>query len=335
MIRIYESKRLYSHNWVSDELREVTLSARQSFLRYGNRDLLDKYDSKSSIYLARATSFSETSDGVAPVEEFMSVRIVPGGGRFPGCGELEINIFDGGTMDEVIRDRFFGGQDSFWSSMAASSRMCGIHPFYLHLEDEIKNKPLSLRHKYSSYCYSLINYQFLVDYPNFNPRFITGIISDNFVNNVLTLGVGQTRIGPCFVPAYKFMGLANKNEIRLDRNVYSYQFPIYWLNFDQLIEALKSYIAEGLLTDDTIRCYLKTDLSFEKIKKSRISPELARLGDLITATGVIRGAQISGEELRRMIDLHVDDEPELKITSYELWKEALIRFEKDSGLVSM
>ena len=333
-VRVYETRR-FMGSWSSDVLRDLTILCRQSYSRYGDRNLFDKYDDKSAIYVARVSYFVPGVYGqMYPVEEFLSARVVPGDVLPQGAGELEIYTHDGLRMDDVIRDRFIGGRDDFWHFIFASSRMCGIHPLYLNEKDERLNSPLSIKHQHSAYCYSLLNYQFLVDHPE--PFwFMTGIISDNFVDNVLTINNNGRILKPHFTPAHTFLGVVKSKAPRLDRSAYAYKFPMYWLNVSQLLILLEELLKNGVLTENTFKYYLRTYLDFNQITRSRTSPELARLGDLLTVFGKLEGAEITGQELRQFIDRRVADEPELKITDSATWRKGLEDFVKYSDVVGI
>src|SRR5438552_1669450 len=70
--QVYKAKDWAKPKWKSSALKQLLLYSRKTYLRYGDRALLDKYDAKASIYLVKVSYMAE---GVA-IDEWLSVRMV-------------------------------------------------------------------------------------------------------------------------------------------------------------------------------------------------------------------------------------------------------------------
>ena len=95
VFEVYRARDLHSNRWNGSALKEVALLCRDAYSRYGDRPRLDAYDKKSAIYLVRAR--------YAHIEEWLSIRMVPGDGEPIGVHEPEIFSWGGkncGCVDE-------------------------------------------------------------------------------------------------------------------------------------------------------------------------------------------------------------------------------------------
>lgn len=310
LFRIYRAKNLLNDCWNDLELKDLLLSARHSYGVFGRRALLDGYDSKSAIYIAHALYPED--------EEWLSIRLVPGEGEPLGTGELEKFSYQGHSIAYFVKKNLFGGDPNFWRYIFSSSRMCGIHP---------KNSP---KHRFTAYCYALINLHFLEDYLlRSDGRCVTGVIINRFVDHALTVEIDGQKYGTAFIPAYKFLGISDPKKIRYNRKLnkhYVYRFPAYFLNAEQLVAVLQDLIDSGRLSEKTVEAFLKIKISFrELVQASNFTPlgSLRNLGRLLMVRGRIPDSQITGEDLRALLDYSVDDGPELKITEIPLMKKSI------------
>ena len=310
LFRIYRIKNLLDDCWNDLGLKNLLLSARRSYGVFGRRALLDGYDSKSAIYIAQALYPRD--------EEWLSIRLVPGEGTPLGTGELEKFSYQGHSIAYYVKKNLFGGDPNFWRYIFSSSRMCGIHP------------KSSTRHRFTAYCYALINLHFIEDYLlKSDGRCVTGVIINRFVDHALTVEIDGQKYGTAFTPAYKFLDISDPKEIRYNRKLnkyYVYRFPAYFLNAEQLVRVVQELIDSGRLSENTVESFLEIKISFRELtQSSNFTPlgSLRNLGKLLIIRGPIPDSKITGEELRALLDRSVDDGPELKITEIVLMQQSI------------
>jgi hypothetical protein len=306
---VYRAKDMNRRRWNSSALKAITLLARSSYRRYGNRPPFDQYDTKSAIYLVRT---STPTVGGGRDEEWLSVRMVPGDAAPVGVSEPEIYRARGKSVEFWLRKKI---GKKFWSSVASSSRMCGIHPYRITRSGSVTFVNNN-RHRYTAICFALIHKQFALDYPltKFPYRYITAIIRPDFYRDRLVYrGNGKTA-KPSFVPAYRFLGMATR-DVAVDRKIYSYAFPDYWLNIEKLIHIINQFR----------RQHSKTSLKpLQKLEPG----SLAGLANPAKSHIRIGGIDIAAKAIRAIIDRSVPDVPELKITDASTWyrsMEAVLR----------
>jgi hypothetical protein len=269
-----------------------------SYSRYGNRPLFDIYDGKAAIYIVRA--ISEKSK-LGRIEEWLSVRMVPGDKRPLGVAEPEICESGGKRVDALMKKKV--GADHFWNHVASSSRMCGIHPYTVSKSGQVQFL-LDEVHASTSICFALMHKQFGVDYPpsRFPYRYITAMIRNDFYKKGLSYHAHGRTVRPVFTPAYRFLGL-RQHDIDVRRTAYSYEFPLYWFDIKKLLD-------------------LVNDLRKKAHKEpfERLTPKMfLNLPKKINQSVPIAGMRMRPQEMRNFIDQSVPDAPELKITKAESW----------------
>lgn len=310
--------------WISEDLKDMVEMARFSYYRYGKRKLLDEYDDKSAIVLVRATYKIEKEKRIFLVSEWLSSRLVDGGGMPIGVGEPEIYSYKNEPVDRWL-GRNILRQPDYWKSIASTSRMCGIHPYFENESDENSGLILTTKHMYTAICFALIYKLLMAEADNKGFQYFTGIILNRFVASSLTVYRGGLKAAPYFVPAYDLLE-CYPDEIKLNRNIYAYQYPTYWLNAAELSLVLINLIKGGQLSDYSIKKYAAPDFSFREIFSRGFYSKLEQLGGLLTVQGPIEGSLITSDDLRKIIDEKVSDGPELKITRVEKWNESIDQF---------
>ncbi|MBI2624593.1 hypothetical protein HYW67_03880 [Candidatus Parcubacteria bacterium] len=311
----------FSAYWHDPALRTLVLWARDSYSRYGIRSALDQYDAKAAIYLVRA-QYPSASDRHDSVGEWLSIRMIPGGGDPIGVGELELYWYQGRRLDAWLQASVRQPAGSFWDSIVSSSRMCGIHPYTREAELSSGGS----KHRYTAASFALIHAQFVLDYPPevFPFEYVTAIIRSELVERGLTLWKDGEARGPVFLPAHRLLGLSDKSGITLCRSAYAYEFPRYWLDMPKLIRLLEGLVCDGRLSETTIQHYIEASLRSEEGER--------QLGRLLMVEGPIAGAALTGAELRGLVDAQVADIPELKITPAAEWHRGIVRMAEAAGL---
>lgn len=335
ILKIYRGKDLYVAQWPDMIIKNLIFAAREiSNLPYG-RPLTDKYDAKSAVYIGSATYPLLIGGEYFFLEEWLSVRLVPGNGDPRGMGELEMYTCHGENIEDMVRRSLFGDSEDFLNFVAASNRMCGCRPYFKQGSDEKRITADLLPRKicHTALLYALINKHFVDDFlSHFDSKYITGVIIDRLVDRALTTNIGTECYGTHFTYAHEILKVAS-SEIKLDRranNNYVYRYPAYFLNSRQLLEWLEGLVERQVLTKDTIEHYLKTTFSLKDIvQQSHVHlGSLKNLHRLFLAKGKIFGSGISGAELCELADKEVEDGPKLRITPIEDMVKSVDKFLK-------
>lgn len=326
VFEMYRAKDLGTPYFRDPILKNLVILARRAYGVYGTRASLDQYDRKAAIYLVRVLYQTSERDS-ARVEEWLSIRMVPGTGDPVGGGELEIFSYKGEKLDQVLASRLAReeGNRNFWKHVVSSSRMCGIHPYFTVPE---RSRRLSIKHRFTAICFPLIHIQFTLDYPPerspYSYRYVTAIIRSELAIKGLKVERGGKEFRPLFTPAFEFLSVG-KEEIAVDRSIYAYDFPSYWFDVPKLISLFRELIAKGALTSESVVHYTGGEIGNSKSTR--------HLGSLLTISGSIFGSGITGEELRQTIDARLSTIPELKITEYHAWNRALRAMLQAAGIV--
>ncbi|MBI3305343.1 hypothetical protein HYZ80_03435 [Candidatus Parcubacteria bacterium] len=316
---IYRARSWYSR-WHDPVLEQIVLLARDAYRLYGKRPTLDSYDEKAAIYLVRAT-YPWSAEPRETAQEWLCIRLVPGSGQPLGVGEPEIYFSGGRSFDQWLQERLVVAGESFWKYVVSSSRMCAVRPYL-----EATGQELGSRNRYTAISFSLIHAQFLLDYPlALHPyRCITAIIRPELIAKSLTVRKDGREFRPTFCPARKFFGLSSAAEISLDRSVYTYRFPSYWLDVPQLTTCLEELLAKGDLSRQSLEHYVGAEWG------TAISWQ--RLGDLLLVDGQIFGSRMTGSDLRAIIDARVRDVPELNVTPTPDWNRGILSVLEAAGV---
>lgn len=315
LLEVYRVRNLLKDIWPDAVLKKLLLAARSSYDRYGKRPLLDKYDLKSAIYVARVIYYHDKQPEIK-IEEWLSVRFTPGNGKPLGNGELEIYSFSGRSIAEYLRGRLGLTQAEFMKSVLSSSRMCGIHPYIS--DDQVKvDVDISSKHQYTPICFALIQDQFYRDY-GYPYRYITEIIRSDFAEKGLVILQKGKSFKPASTPAEETMGF-NKGDIKLDMGVYAYAFPLYWLNIGDLLHLLEELVLSGDITGETLQYYL----GVQKLDNIE-GRALLRLKNILGARDRLLHSKITGSDLRNLVQARVGYVPELKINDPMVWRKSIL-----------
>ena len=113
---VYRAKNLYSQKWRHPSLHKLVSASRTSYQRYGLRALFDKYDNKAAIYLIRAQYHGKKlkNGNARLINEWLSVRMVPGDGKFNGVGELELYNSKNTPVVELLQQKMHHSRSKFW-----------------------------------------------------------------------------------------------------------------------------------------------------------------------------------------------------------------------------
>jgi hypothetical protein len=296
---VYRARALGRGPWENETVRNALTLARSSYYRYGRRPLFDPYDGKAAIYLVRAQyAVPQISD---VCEEWLSIRMVPGDGKPLGVGEPEMFLSGGKPVHALMKKKI--GARGFWNHVASSSRMCGIHPYRAGPRGNISYLS-EAKHRFTPVSFALAHAQFRSDYPvsRYPYRYITATLRPDFQVKGLGYRVGGRSVHMTFTPAYRFLG-SSKRELHADRWIYSYAFPLYWMDLPGLrkfVNRLRKNAGKPPVS--ALRATMFSHL------ESRIERPIS-----------IAGVWLLPSAARAIIDNQVVDSPELKITKAGDW----------------
>ena len=301
---VYRAKNLKSKKWNSTALKNIVQLSRASYLRYGGRELFDRFDDKACIYLVRAM-YKFRANG-EHTEEWLSIRMVPGDGLPKGFAEPEIYRLNGSSVDHVMQEKI--GKKDFWKKIASSSRMCGIKPYIIDSNGKITFVDAE-QLRYTPLSFAIIHKQFIKDYPlsKYPYRYITAIIRPDFLEKGLKYSSKNRDYWPTFTAAHDFLNV-KKDKIRVDRNVYSFHYPDYWFDHRRLLAVVNKLRA------------LKKKAPIKSIQPNLFSdiPKRNQNGDI-----TVSGVSMRVKELNNILNLYDLDMPELKITRAPEWYKGM------------
>jgi hypothetical protein len=316
---IYRAKDLYRSTWNHPALARLVSMSRKSYERYGKRPRFDKYDSKAAIYLAQAVYSGRGDRGnqEGHIEEWLSIRMVPGDHRPLGVGEPEIYRYAGKPVVYWMKKKI--GANRFWNHIVSSSRMCGIHPYAVRRNNHKIIFLKDARHRFTSVCFALIHKQFLLDYPieKFPYTYITAIIRPDAYKKMLGFPSRGKLLFPGHRPASFFLH-APRRAVLVNRDVYTYQFPRYWLDMKKMISVVNTLRRQA---------GLKPLLTLDGENLSRLMRKTKR-------PVILAGVTLTSVEWRELIDRAVPDVPELHLTGAKSWYrgiDAILRAAKIKG----
>ncbi|HEX9721879.1 MAG TPA: hypothetical protein VGA53_01300 [Candidatus Paceibacterota bacterium] len=324
-IEIYKAKNAGTASWENSELFRLVARARESYYQYTKEPpLFDEYEDKSAVYITKAVYPIE--DHQCHVEEWVSVRFIPGQGSPLGFQDLTMYEYEGKRIDVLAREKLFPKKEgeAFWERFVSISKLCVIRPHFLHKEhcNEI-NSPRKL--SYTGLALVFMTRQFFKDAPawNLKPAYITAQIPKDVVEKSLKVVLKDSVPLPRFTLASAALSLPNQNSVRLTRNTYTYHYPVYFFNFPSILSMLRKLYQEGKISESTLQHYLGVNISLEDLANLPLHKSMLRLrklGDMFVQNGQLAGATITGEDLRTMTDM-LEDGPSLYIMASTSWKE--------------
>jgi hypothetical protein len=324
---VFRVKEMYDSRWKNKSLHKTLSFARTSYQRYGSRDIFDKHDSKAAIYLIHAKYPQSINSGTNQIiHEWLSVRMVPGDGEFNGVGEPELYSYNNIPITELMRKKIGCEINDFWKFIYSDSRMCGIHPYILGKKNEII--PLhSEKHKYTPICMALMQLKFMGDYPEdrIPYKYVTAIIKPEIRDKVISLKKGDKIIKPNFDSAKKTLALKKGDRIQVNRRIYSYNFPRYWLDLKAFKLLLKDLQNKNIISKKTITHYLGNH-SIDSLEGE------LKFANMLTEKGMLKFATISAEEFRQLVDKYVPDVPELQIIPIHTWRKGFLKILNAAGI---
>lgn len=333
-IYIYCAKKKFSKQWTNPILRHIVMDARQSFKRYGPVPLVDVYDDKSSVYLARAVYPSVLIDKYSNsvlVEEWLSLRFISAAGNPEFTEDLKDCIYDGNPVYNLVRDELFKNSIDFNEKIISISRLCSIPSrFFNRQQKNFTNKLL------------MMPVLFLLSVETFLQESISRSENIEYFTALLRPEVLEKSLGTMLGKNFHFYLTSLADILKLDshitiNDVLCYQYPGYFLKMSKLIQLLKYLMDRGILTKQTIAYYLGDKNIIEKMYltnkyESNMLVATKNLGDLLSTKDIIYGSLITGEELRMLIKNDIEYGAILTMTKTKLLLKQINDVKKNINL---
>ncbi len=306
--QVEHAKLASAEGWISERLRRKVYKARRSYLRYGKVPITDRDDRKSDIFLVRASMNKQGK----PWEEWMCVRFIQ---------ESDLNLDEAARLlqcnvdDEAFLKVFHEEEALGPCKVAIVSRICGIPA---SPKSSPEGEPARL--SYTPWLFALAVNEFFnqVKAPK-EEQLLVGIFRDELVEKGLTTRKGGRQV-PSFLEVKHMLGGA-KNSARIDRSVSAYSFPLYFLDMKELLSLLRLIMLSGDIPKTTLAKYVGGSENADRILVGKEVPasSFSNLGILLGQKGRIKGARLSGEQLRSLIDAKVTDGPALRGIRRSTW----------------
>ena len=352
---VYRAKPLFSPRWEHPYLKDVVRRARKTYQRYGPVPVWDAYDTKAAVYVVQVSYGHPDNAGVPlakgniPLEEWLTVRFVPGGGEPLGLGTPELSDCRVGDIpldayllalghQALPRTADISGTSRShrvrslldMAPFVAVSRLCALLPH--RRSDRLPHSGAFVASKlrYTNMSFVLANLQFCEDTAERPFTHISGLFRPELVERRLTITSATQRV-PYFAPAHTLWRKQHAERVVLNRTklrTAMYAYPGYFLDTGELVTLLQSLIDEEQLSTTTISRYLSPGIAWDDVCAYDVPrPEqFAGLGELFLRQGKLPGAHITGAALRRRLDSEVRDGPRLYLMAMTRWKKSLEAF---------
>lgn len=294
-------------------LLEVVQQARRTYHIYGQDiPLIDSFDHKSAIYLVR---FVYRVNDVE-TEEWFSMRFVWGGGE--PKSNVDMDFYNVVVNGKEVPFLDILEKNDMLTSTICQSRVCAIRPYSVnadlqHVVDEEVTDPRTRKNRYSPVGYVLCFNQFFLDHQvfPFNLRYFICQMHENLYENLLIQKKWQLHL----MPAYKTLDVPAVGGVFLARRrpgVYVYDYPGYFLDNADLVQAINDLLEMGKINIATLEFYLN-GFSWEEVLAFPLKEHFTNLGGLLSIDGPVDN--ITGASLRDFLDKNVADGPMLWISA--------------------
>lgn len=331
-VSVYCAKR-FDSSWLNDSLYSIVLQSRRSYLRYGEVPLEDVFDGQSSVYLARAV-YSEVGES-GRRQEWLCLRFTPsrGSGDTP-TDDMRVCSYEGRPIYELIDESLFSGEGNALDHIITLSRLCRILPFsysegrhYISAYSEPRLQHTALL--FCLICHTVI--MSMSDERKENVRYYTALLHDSLIKNRLSLKTPEGgEEGIRFAYAHDVLNIG-VDEIKFQRDLLAYRYPLYHLSVNDLFETLAACIDEGLISEQSFKHYLGVNITSEKLL-AYVSEDIdyflpmRNIGVMLTVDGKLHKSRITGQQLRDRLAQEVADAPRLRLMRAESFVEDIVNF---------
>ena len=315
---VYQAKSFYTHTWLSDNLKRLTVRARHSYLRYGSVPLLDEYDTKASVYVCSVSYLAENDVGPAgTITEWVSMRFIPADGVPVLTDDLAQYFFKDSSIGDWLLQTHSIGEEIF-RRVVTISRLCGFSSRGVH--EYARHTPL----RYTALAFLFINFCAFSNSDTAHVDYITAVFHEQFFKKILDEIYTQSEVVLPTPRMEEYLG-CTPGDVRLKRKIMTYRFPTYFLPIKELTGFLVKLLDGGQLTEATLEQFV-TNFSREQLSDwgdqshVELTHNLTGLGNLFSHVGPIPASPLTGEELRVLIDKEVGDGPKLHFISAPEWR---------------
>lgn len=301
----------FFQNKYNEECLKILKTARASYLRYGNVPILDQYDSKSLIFLVKTVYKTRYENKEIPTEEWLSLRFTPGYGSPEFTEDFSHVLVKNNSIKSTFKKILFPEVKNFSKHIISISRLCKIPPKFISKKI---TTPLYLKkNKYTLHSFYLLNKVFIERKITGNDfSYITLLMRDEVLNKSLsTKKINNLKI--LLRDSHKVLGLKNPADIRIKRYMFTYKFPGYFLNTNDVTKLLKKLLHNGDITTKTLKHY--SDNEYKNIR----SLKFAHMGKIFSEKGKLKFSNISANKLRTISNKEIKDGPKLKIAPLKNW----------------
>lgn len=312
---VFKIKNLFENQYLSKAGREIMLLARKSYEHYGAVSLTDDYDKKSAIYLVRC-SYASKKHGDAQIEEWLSARFIPAEGEPHGTFDLLACYAGDVSLIDFIRAELFGGEDDFLKHFLTISKICKISPYF---SNKKSYNHLPEKNSFTALGFALMSQAFVNEKKARQFRYITALFRKEIADKSFVFK-HNGKHHYLFSQAKEFFNIKSK-AIRINREMGAYHSPGYFLEVKELLVTLKELVESGKISRSTLAKFV--DLELLEKEANHKPHHFRNLGKLLTASGQIEESELTGEELRKILDGKVSDGPELMMMEINFWKSIL------------
>ncbi|PIT87916.1 MAG: hypothetical protein COU31_00320 [Candidatus Magasanikbacteria bacterium CG10_big_fil_rev_8_21_14_0_10_40_10] len=319
IFEIYKAKDLFTKDWVSQAHQDIIKNIRRSYLRYGDIDLIDEYDEKAVVFFCRVLDQQNClfEQGV----EFFTSRFVPAHGEPHSTEDLDLFLCQNKTIHDWFKNTLLSREKNYLQNIITVSRNAGVSG--CQLQNNENHEPAKLKHSALSFIF--MNHVFASEYGG-QYKYLTAVLRDEIFaryKDKIRDFFDHDLVFPRF---NKLLGL-DEHELKLKRERTVYKYPGYFLNSSQITSLIENLYQQEKLSYRTLSRYIKDfspEIFFDKNASWRETVcRLKGLGRMFSQQGVLEFSDLTGEELRELIDNVVDDAPGLHAIRFEDWREQL------------
>jgi len=331
-IFVYKLKDSQEKDFKNNHLSSLLCEARKSYLRYGDVPLIDRYDAKSTVYLARAMYPLVHKSISCYVEEWTSLRFIPAAGAPFSTEDLEAFIYKGKSLSERMKTILFQDHPQAFEQIVTVSRICRIPPRVSEDRFYSSHDFLPKKNKYTSLCFLLMNHTFFEECERQGKEYtwLTALAKEELFQKILYWEKGNTKFVFPFTQARQVLQIPPEDSIQVNRSLLSYQFPGYFLNVQELFSFFEKLLEQERITETTLQHYFSISLPvkealrcFSKLSEEEYLRVLRGMSVLLQSDGWVPGSLLHASELRSLCDIFVSDAIHLYLSSIPVWKKQI------------
>ncbi|MFA6427761.1 MAG: hypothetical protein WCW16_04975 [Candidatus Magasanikbacteria bacterium] len=325
---LYKAKNFFEKDWLSPLLKEQVRKCRESFYRYGPVPEFDRHDELALIYIIKVEYEIPDPDGAIPIEEWLSMRFIPSGGKEENIEDLFITRIDGERASGIVEKYTKQKIRDVWNHVISISRLCGISPYTTKSSVSVK---IASKKKYVAASFALMVQACMQECKKHKTtyHFFTARFRSDMLKKIMYHKKGEELLYIPFKTVQETLDLPKETCVTFDRGVWAHKCPGYHLDFHHMLDVIEDLIAKGLMSHDTITYHTKLNNNFSEIRKSsksyvelveKLSPAF---GNMLEVDGPLYKSKLTGEQLRQHIDEAVADAPTLFLLPFDWWEKEI------------